>query len=132
MSIRPVLLAAGASLTPALLGAASLPTALGQVEGGLWEITSDNPRQAVVRQCLADPAMLARFEHRSRRCETTVVRNSPGKAEIDYVCPAGNFGRSEMVVITPRSMRVTTQGISSGEPFHYVLQARRVGDCPHD
>jgi len=32
--------------------------------------------------------------------------------------------------VTPRSLRLDTQGISDGLPFHYVAQARRVGDCP--
>jgi hypothetical protein len=32
-------------------------------------------------------------------------------------------------VLTPRSLRIATQGISGGLPFNYVLQARRVDDC---
>jgi hypothetical protein len=32
-------------------------------------------------------------------------------------------------LITPRSIRIETQGISGDLPFNYVLQARRVGDC---
>jgi hypothetical protein len=26
-------------------------------------------------------------------------------------------------------LRISTQGISGGLPFNYVLQARRIGDC---
>jgi len=33
-------------------------------------------------------------------------------------------------LITPRSIRIETQGISDNLPFNYVIQARRVGDCP--
>ena len=32
-------------------------------------------------------------------------------------------------MLTPRSLRIETQGISDSLPFNYVLQARRVGDC---
>jgi hypothetical protein len=35
-----------------------------------------------------------------------------------------------MDVITPRSLRISTQGISDNLPFNYLLQARRVGECP--
>jgi hypothetical protein len=34
-----------------------------------------------------------------------------------------------MTVITPRSIRIETQGISGDLPFNYVLQARRIGEC---
>jgi len=48
---------------------------------------------------------------------------------IHYSCPGNEFGRSTMTVITPRSLRIETQGISDNLPFAYVLQARRVGEC---
>ena len=50
-------------------------------------------------------------------------------ATIEYHCAGADFGRSEIDVITPRSLRIETQGISDGLPFNYVLQARRVGEC---
>jgi len=34
-----------------------------------------------------------------------------------------------MTLITPRSLRIDTQGISDNLPFHYQLYARRVSDC---
>ena len=49
---------------------------------------------------------------------------------IDYNCGAAGFGHSEVNVITPRSIRIATQGISDGLPFNYVLQAHRIADCP--
>jgi hypothetical protein len=33
-------------------------------------------------------------------------------------------------VLTPRTLRVATQGIAAGAPFNYVLHARRTGNCP--
>jgi hypothetical protein len=51
------------------------------------------------------------------------------KAVVEYHCGAAGFSRSQVDVITPRSLRIDTQGISAQEPFSYVLQARRVGDC---
>jgi hypothetical protein len=34
-----------------------------------------------------------------------------------------------MDVITPRALRISTQGISDQLPFNYVLQAHRIGEC---
>ena len=39
------------------------------------------------------------------------------------------FGQSKVTLLTPRSMRIETQGISGNLPFNYQLHARRVGDC---
>ena len=56
--------------------------------------------------------------------------DGPISTVIQYSCPGGGFGRSTLTMITPRSLRIETQGISDNLPFNYVLQARRVGDCP--
>jgi hypothetical protein len=74
--------------------------------------------------------MLARFEHRARNCTHKVLNDGVSAALIEYSCGEGNFGRSKLTVLTPRSLRIDTQGISDNMPFHYLLQARRVGDCP--
>jgi hypothetical protein len=57
------------------------------------------------------------------------VRNLQSRAEIHYTCGEGAFGQSTVELLTPRSLRIETQGISDNAPFHYVLQARRLGNC---
>jgi hypothetical protein len=74
-------------------------------------------------------ALLARFEHRARACNATVLRDSASSTAISYSCGGAGFGHTEVQLITPRSLRISTQGISNGLPFNYVLQARRVDDC---
>jgi len=59
-----------------------------------------------------------------------VISDKPSETVVHYTCPGGGFGQTKMTVLTPRSMRVETQGISDNAPFNYVLQVRRVGDCP--
>ena len=76
-----------------------------------------------------DLAILAQYEHRKAQCTRRVIRETPTFAEIQYSCPGGGFGRTTVGLLTPRSLRVETQGISQNAPFHYVLQARRVGGC---
>ena len=58
-----------------------------------------------------------------------MIRDSGTEAEIHYTCADGGFGQSKMTLITPRSLTIDTQGISGNLPFHYMLHARRVGDC---
>ena len=79
--------------------------------------------------CLADPVALAQWEHRGGRCTRVIISDQGNKAVIHYTCADGGFGRSEMTLVTPRTLRIATQGISRDGPFNYVLHARRVGNC---
>src|SRR3954447_8218248 len=124
--VRRIGLAAAAM---ALTGATQLPT-LAQTAPGLWEISGVPGIKAPVRQCVPDVAALARFEHRGKACTAKVLKNEGSDASIEYKCGTAGFGHSEIEVITPRSLRISTQGISDGLPFNYVLQARRIDECP--
>ena len=110
-----------------LLVAASLPHAM--VGPGQWEVgkTAGSGGEKI---CLPDPAMLMQWEHRAKQCTRTIVTSSLDNAEVHYTCVGGGFGTSRVEVLTPRSIKVTTQGIADGLPFGYVLHARRVGACP--
>ncbi|MDQ3077295.1 MAG: hypothetical protein M3Q83_00455 [Pseudomonadota bacterium] len=124
--IRPIVRAAMAA---ALLGGASSPRALAPASPGLWEIGT-SARGANARPiCVADPLALARWEHRRARCTSVILSDVGNKAVVDYVCAGGGFGRSEMTLVTPRTLRIATQGISPEGPFNYILHARRVGNC---
>jgi hypothetical protein len=112
-----------------LLGAAVRPAALSRTSPGLWEISGLPNAGTAVRQCLADTALLARVEHRGQNCKQVVTSERASTAVIEYTCANGGFGRSKLTVITPRSLRIETQGISANYPFNYVIQARRVGNC---
>ena len=118
---------AGAAL---LLVAAGQPSALNQAQPGIWEISGAPGARMPVRQCVADIAALARFEHRAKTCTAKIIKDDGTSTSIQYSCGGAGFGNSEIVVLTPRSLRISTQGISEGLPFNYVLQARRIDDCP--
>lgn len=79
--------------------------------------------------CLPDPTVLAQWEHRGARCTRVVISDQGTRARFHYTCVSGGFGDSEMTMITPRTLRVMTQGISDNYPFAYTLHARRVGEC---
>lgn len=118
-----------AALMLLALGGAQRPSLLSRADAGLWEISGVPGAAAPVRMCLGDLAVLARYEHRNARCTSQVLRDSGTFTEVHYSCAGGGFGRTRIGLLTPRSLRVETQGISDGAPFHYLLQARRVGDC---
>jgi hypothetical protein len=130
MSRRAFLLAAGAAGAALVLMGAQQPAALARTQAGLWEISGAPGMKAPIRQCVGNVATLAQFEHRGKPCKLRVTTDGPSSTLFDYSCGAAGFGRSEVEVITPRSLRIDTQGISNQLPFNYVIQARRVGDCP--
>jgi hypothetical protein len=113
----------------AVLGAAAPPAMLVQVGGGLWEVSRSANGSNPVRICAPDPVRLAQFEHRGSSCTRIIVSQDREEAVIHYTCARGGFGQTRMTMITPRSLRLDTQGISNDLPFAYVLHARLVGSC---
>lgn len=130
MARNPTLVLALGLGSALALTAAQPPPTLAQTQPGYWEIRGAPGTKVPVRQCLGDVAVLARFEHRSKPCTASVVKDAGSTTSIEYSCGGAGFGHSEIGVITPRSLRISTQGISDGLPFNYLLQARRIGDCP--
>jgi hypothetical protein len=118
---------AAAAMGAVLVAAAPL-SIFHQTKPGYWEIdrSGAEPR----RLCITNLNTLAQFEHRDANCPRTVIRDSRSEATVHYTCRGGDFGESRMTALTPRSIRVQTQGLSAGSPFNYTFQARRVGNCP--
>ena len=113
-----------------LLGAARPPRAITLASPGLWEFTGLPNGGAASRQCLVNTATLARLEHRAQKCTETVISQTPTAMLIDYQCANGGYGQTKVTMLTPRSLRIETQGISANLPFNYKIQARRIGNCP--
>ena len=127
MNSLPVLTRAWLCTTFAVaLVGASLPPAM--VGPGEWEI-ADTASVRGQKRCIMDPGLLMQWEHRQRQCSRTVTNSSLDRAEVSYTCAGGGFGTSRVEVLTPRSVKVNTQGIADGLPFAYVLHARRIGPC---
>lgn len=123
-------LAAAVLVAAAALIAADSPRALSAAGAGLWEVGLFADGHDAQKICLADPAILTQWEQRSGRCTRVVLSDGDTKAVVQYTCTDGGFGRSDLTMLTPRTLRIATQGISKSYPFAYTLHARRVGDCP--
>lgn len=128
-AIKSLLTIAAGAGAMVVLTAAQRPAALAETTRGLWEISGAPGAKVPPRLCLADTAVLAQFEHRGQMCTRLVISDTPTATVIHYTCAGGGFGRSKLTMITPRSIRIETQGISDNLPFNYVIQARRIGDC---
>lgn len=124
---RPLILLA--ALSGLVLMAAAQPAALGMASPGDWELSGVPGSKAPVRQCVSDLMTLTEFEHRGHHCTSSVISDQGSSTVVQYDCGGAGFGRTQIDVLTPRSLRISTQGISGGLPFNYVLQARRMGDC---
>jgi len=127
-ALKPILTVAAGAAAVLALGAAR-PAALAPTSGGLWEISGVPGARAPARVCVADTVSLAQFEHRGQSCTRLVISDTPSTTVIHYTCAGGGFGRSKLTLVTPRSLRIETQGISGNFPFNYVFQARRIGEC---
>jgi hypothetical protein len=110
--------------------AARAPSVLPGVEPGLWEVSRDATGRGARRGCLRDMELLATYAHAGDRCIRTTLVNTPRRLLISLECGAGEFGRSEITVTTPRSLKLETQGFRGGEPYDFSVYARRVGECP--
>jgi hypothetical protein len=127
-----LLLTAAAGVALAIAGAAAFAQnshALANAEPGLWELTGVPGAKTPVRQCVAHLAALAQYEHRAKSCTPSTVSDNGKVTVINYTCAGSDFGRTSIKVVTPRNLRIETQGISDGLPFAYAIEARRVGEC---
>ena len=124
----PVLLFGALAATYA--EAASAPAVLPGVEPGLWEFSRDATGRGARRGCLDEMILLATYAHAGDRCARTILINTPRRLVLSLECGQGDFGRSEITVTTPRSLKLDTQGFHKGEPYDFSIYARRVGECP--
>ncbi len=125
-SIFPVLTILG--LSSAVHSAA--PVAQGsRAMAGLWEVSARADGHGAQRVCLSTLSTLLQWEHRALSCGQKILGSSPRGVTVDYNCGPAGFGHSRLTVITPRTLKVETQGISADYPFQYTLHARRVGGC---
>jgi hypothetical protein len=121
-------------LAAALLTAAAAPggstIALDGVEPGLWEFSRDATGQGARRGCMQDMILFATYAHAGDRCVRTILSDRPRDLIMSLECGPGDFGRSRVTVTTPRSLKLSAQGIHDGEPYDITAYARRVGECP--
>lgn len=102
---------------------------LAAIEPGLWQLR-DTDSGTVRSLCIRDPRMLIQLGHPgTTQCSRFVVSQGPRELTVHYTCPGAGHGRTTIGLVTPRSIKLETQGIAGGSPFQQSYAARRVGDC---
>ena len=109
------------------VGGASLPSAM--VGPGEWEVSASVGGTGE-KVCLSDPGLLAQWEHRTKQCARVILSSTADRADVHYTCVGGGFGTSKVEELTPRSIKIDSQGISDGYPFARTIYAHRIGACP--
>ena len=97
------------------------------VAAGSWNIQFDDGTSR--RMCLQDIEPLIQLSHPGPVCGRFVITDAVDRATVHYTCPGAGWGRTSLLVETPRLVRVNSQGIAGRMPFAYDAEARRVGEC---
>ena len=127
---RFLLLCLGSSLVAdGAIAAAGGP--LSSLEPGLWSVSRSANGSGAAKLCVKDFLALGQWEHRGRSCSRSIISQNAREIVVSYTCPGGEFGQARLTALTPRSLKIETQGIRAGEPFHYALFARKSGACAH-
>jgi hypothetical protein len=113
-----------AGQTPPRPGALAVEHA---VAPGSWNIQFDDGTSR--RMCLQDIEPLVQLSHPGPVCGRFVITDAADRATVHYTCPGAGWGRTSLLVETPRLVRINSQGIAGRMPFAFDAEARRVGEC---
>lgn len=113
-----------AQTPPARLGALAAQHA---TAAGSWNIVFDDGTSR--RMCIQDIEPLIQLAHPGPICGRFVITDTADRTTVHYTCPGAGWGRTSLLVETPRLVRINSQGIANRMPFAFDAEARRVGEC---
>jgi len=113
--------------TVASPGAPSQLASAHAITPGSWTITQDDG--SVRRMCLQDIEPLVQVAHPGPACGRLIIADKADRATVHYTCPGSGWGRTSLLVETPRLVRINSQGITGRMPFAFDAEARRTGEC---
>ena len=103
---------------------------LDQLERGRWELRMRDGAGTIQSICLSDGRRLIQLRHPLNSCERFVVDDEASDVTVQYTCRGRGYGRTHIRRESARLVQIETQGIAEGQPFNFVAEGRRVGDCP--
>lgn len=112
------------------LGQPAVKGILGEFTPGFWELRSREKQGKISRLCVKDPQQLIQLRHPNDSCRKVVVDEKADEATVQYTCPKRGYGRTHIRKETNTLLQIDGQGIASGQPFSFVVEGRRIGDCP--
>lgn len=102
---------------------------LDRLEPGLWEVKPHGAQSNSAQMCIDNGRKLIQIRHARETCRRLVIEDTPKSVVVQYTCPAGGYGHTEVRFENPRLVQVETQGIDNGLPFNFTAEARRTGSC---
>lgn len=128
--LKPVLMGVAAIVLLATPAVAQTPAALAGLQNGLWELRDVGRTSRAAEQiCVRNMTRLLQIRHTGAACPRRILNDDSRSVTARYECTGAGWGQTLISVETPRLIRIDTQGISGGTPFHTVYEARRTGDC---
>lgn len=124
LSWKLILLLAVTAAAPARQGPLASARA---ITPGSWTITLDDGTSR--RMCLQDIEPLVQIAHAGPPCGRLIITDESDRATVHYTCPGAGWGRTSLLVETPRLVRINSQGIVGRAPFAFDAEARRTGEC---
>lgn len=124
MSWNVILLLAAAAASP---GSSGDLAAAHAIAPGSWTVTFDDGTSR--RMCLQDIDPLMQLAHAGPPCGRFVIADEADRTTVHYTCPGLGWGRTSLLVETPRLVRINSQGITGRAPFAFDAEARRTGEC---
>ncbi len=112
------------------LVAAAAPLVFADAKPGLWELSVAGSAKPPIKVCVKNILEVAAVEHGAPgSCTYRDLGGGNTTKRVNFTCSGGGFGQAVMTVITPRNLKVATQGLVDGAPYNENFQARRLGDC---
>jgi hypothetical protein len=102
---------------------------LDQLQSGTWEIRQCGTGTSIERLCVQDGRSLIQLRHRHPNCERQVVNDSTSEVAVQYTCREHGYGLTRIRKETDRLVQIDSQGVANGQPFSFLAEGRRVGDC---
>jgi hypothetical protein len=94
---------------------------------GSWNVKYDDGTSLKI--CIADIQAFIQLAHAGPPCGRLIIEDEADRATVHYTCPGAGWGRTSLVVETPRLVRINSQGIANRMPFAFDAEARRIGPC---
>ncbi|KPF90111.1 hypothetical protein IP81_16110 [Novosphingobium sp. AAP83] len=102
---------------------------LDRLEAGLWEVKPHGAQSNSAQMCIDNGRKLIQIRHARETCRRFVIEDTPTSVVVQYTCPTGGYGHTELRFENQRLVQVETQGIDNGLPFNFTAEARRTASC---
>ncbi|MEP5936935.1 MAG: hypothetical protein ABJ239_01280 [Erythrobacter sp.] len=106
--------------------------------GALTMLDTLNPGEWTVRFrdgsasrkiCVKNGRELIQLRHAQPNCNRFVVNDDASLVTVQYTCAGDGYGRTNIRRETSGLVQIEGQGIAKGQPFEFLAEARRTGNC---